>query len=122
MDEVADFEGTAAVPDMARGVQCDAGEPRVDGQPRVSGRFAWRFALNDDTTTRQHDGRPRGAFGAGTKSTKHTKFTKKSEISSTDWAPLVATRFAASAEWPASRPTVGTVDIAWFSLCALCSS
>ena len=53
MDQIADVEGTAAVPDIARGVQCDAGESRFDGQPLVSGRFAWRFALNDDTTTRR---------------------------------------------------------------------
>jgi hypothetical protein len=40
VDENSDFEGATAVSDIARGVQFDAGESRVDGQPLVSGRFA----------------------------------------------------------------------------------
>ena len=97
MDQIADVEGTAAVPDIARGVQCDAGESRFDGQPLVSGRFA----LNDDTTTRRHDDtttRRRTTEAPSAQAPRNTKLTKLTRkiwiFSSTDYDPLAVPRFA----------------------------
>ena len=61
MDQNSDFEGATAVSDIARGVQFDAGESWFDGQPLVAGRFAWRVALNDETTVRHPLAAPRFA-------------------------------------------------------------